>query len=470
MLRYLCGPFGLTAVTGGDMQLAWGILLPEKFAPLTCWSIYVNGKELCLFEGDMYEGLPGLKILSGDNPGLAHHIAHHMRERLDSPLTNLNGMYSGVYVDHYRTCAYVFGDLTGTRPLFWLSNAQCFVVTGNLWAFRGCDSHERHWDKMALMEMLTIGLSMAGRTWLSGVKQLQRERLVISFADGRTNVHMLLEPTPRQSWSIKQSANNLRESMDETIGRIYRRLDSTLGLALSGGLDSRILLASLHTQNIEHHSFTVCFNSKQVENKIAQSAAKLLSEKHRTVIVDSALARAIERDCRLINEDGSPGFGFLLLSLQAQKDANTLMIGYPGDIFAGYPIGPFRLQSLKSKRDIAERLLLPRNGKFTADQAFKMLAPPYRVLWQDLLDEWFDSFEQIQQQSIIDVYMDHILDYRLQRRTRPRIESVRGFCLPIYPYMDKRVYTTYRSLPLAHLDGVLAHLSLLCNYKTNTRE
>ncbi len=102
MLRHSCGPW-LTAATGGDRQLAWGILLPDKFAPLTCWSIYENGKELCLFEGDMYEDLPGLKLLPGDNPGMSQHIAFHMRESAGCRLVSLNGIYSGIYVDRQRT-------------------------------------------------------------------------------------------------------------------------------------------------------------------------------------------------------------------------------------------------------------------------------------------------------------------------------------------------------------------------------
>ncbi len=466
MLRHSCGPYGETAITGGNMQLAWGILLPEMFAPLTCWSIYMNGKELCLFEGDMYEDLPGLKLLPGDNPGISHQIAAHMRERPDRRLTNLNGMYSGIYVESSHTCAYAFGDPTGTRPLYWFSDAKCFVVTGNLWAFRGCDCLVRRWDKMALMEMLTIGIPMGGRTWLAGVSLLQRGRQVISSADGSTKVRMLLEPTVRNSLSIKQSTNALRDSMDETIGRICRRLDRPVGLALSGGLDSRMFLASLHTQEIEHRSFTFCYNSKNADNKIAHAAAKLLGEQQSAVIMDSVLAKLLNRDCRLINEGESQAFGFLLLALQAQETTNTLMIGYPGDIFAGSPCGPFRLHSIKSKRDIADKMLKSHMCMFTPEQALKVLSPPYRVKWEDVLDEWYGSFDQIDQQSVIDVYMDHVLDYRLQRRTRPRIEQVRWFCLPIYPYLDEQLYTTYRSLPLDSLKGIQAHLSVLCDYKT----
>jgi hypothetical protein len=82
------------------------------------------------------------------------------------------------------------------------------------------------------------------------------------------------------------------------------------------------------------------------------------------------------------------------------------------------------------------------------------------------LDEWFASFEHIDEESLVDVCLTHMTDYSHQRRIRPRIDQARWFCLPFYPYLDERVYEAYYSLPLEHLKGDRAHLALLCNYKT----
>jgi NH3-dependent NAD+ synthetase len=236
-------------------------------------------------------------------------------------------------------------------------------------------------------------------------------------------------------------------------------------LGVSGGLDSRLFLASLHTQALDYRSFTFCLHPQEADHRMARSAAEFLGAPHRTIILDTAVA-ATHRDYRLINEGESPGFGYLLLAAHAQQETNTLLIGYPGDVYAGAPVGPFQPLSLKSKDQLAHHMLLAHMKLFTADQARRLFASPYRVSWRDVLDEWYDSFGQIQQQSIMDVYLDHMTDYRLQRRTRPRIDAVRWFCQPIYPYMDERLYTTYRSLPLSHLNAERAHLALLCDYRT----
>jgi len=447
----------------GDSQLAWGMLLPEKIVPLTCWSIYTNGRELCLIEGDMYDDVPGLRIHKGNNPELARRVAAHMREHPEQRLKNLIGIYSGVYVDPSRSCTYLFGDLTGNRPVFWLSDAKRLVVTGNLWAFRGCTSFDRSWDPMALMEMLTFGFPMAGRTWMHGVRQLQCGRQVRSFADGRTEVRMLLEPVSRRSWSLKQSVTALRENLDEATARICRRLDQPPALALSGGLDSRTILASLHTQKLDHHNFT--FSTGQVEareNQIALATAELLGEKHKTVLLDLPLARVLHRDFRLLNEGDSPGFGFFLLAAHVKDYSNALMIGHEA---VRETAGSFNPMSVKSKHALAQHMWREYVVEFSPEHAHAILNDPYRVSSGDMRDEWFESFEQIDQPSVMEVFLEHVRDYRVQRRTRHRIDTARWFCSPVYPYMDDRLYMTYLNLPLEHLHGELAPLGLLSDYK-----
>ena len=447
----------------GDAELAWGMLLPEKIAPLTCWSIYTNGSELCLIEGDMYDDLPGLKVEVGNNPELARRAAFHMREHPERRLKDLIGIYSGVYVNPDRSCTYVFGDLTGNRPVYWLSDEKRLVVTGNLWAFRGCNGFKRSWDSMALMEMLTFGFPMAGRTWLNGVKQLQCGRQVRSYANGTTEVRMFSEPVSRRTWSLKQSVAALRENLDETTARICRRLDQPPALALSGGLDSRTILASLHTQNLDHHNFS--FSTGQVEareNQIALATAEQLGEKHKTFLINSTLPRMLHRDLRLINEGDSPGFGFFLLAAQVKDYSNALIIGHEA---VRETAGSFNPMSVKSKHDLARHMLREYLVEFSPEQACAILNDPYRVSGRDLKDEWFESFEQIDQPTVMEVYLQHLRDYRVQRRTRHRIDTARWFCSPVYPYMDDRLYMTYLSLPLEHLHGELAPLGLLADYK-----
>jgi hypothetical protein len=462
MLGLSCGPYGTTAVEGGDNRLAWALLLPDKFSPLTCWSIYNNDKEVCLIEGEMYDDLPDLKIHSGENQDLAKHIAFHMREQPSSGINDLNGVYSAVYVNSDRSCAYIFGDHSGTRPIFWISNEQFFAVTNNLWAFRGFDLLKKRIDPMTLTQMLTIGFPMAGRTWLLDVKQLQRGRLLSSHENGPTDITMLLEPMERQSCSFRKSIAILRENMDDTLKRLHLRAGGNIGLGLSGGLDSRLCLASLASQHLKHNNFTFCFHPSETDNRIAELASKKCNEDHITILLDSSLALSLYRDMRIINEGESPGFGFFLFAASVKNYATALIIG--SEAIRDTPLGPFWPWAIKTKQELASHMLSAQMDKFTPKNVMHILDPSLSISWKDVLAEWNASFHQINHNAIMEVYWDHQLDYRVQRRARIRLDASRWFCQPVYPYMDKKLYTAFRTIPMEHLKGERAHLSLLSNY------
>ncbi len=462
MLSHACGPYGDSGVIGGDAQLAWGMLVPEHCAALTSWSIYTNGKELCLIEGDIYDDLPGVPLPKGENPALASYVARHMARTPRIPLVELNGAYAGVYVDAERTCAYAFGDQLGIRSIYWLSSADQFVVTGNIWAFRGYDAGPKEWDTMALAEMLTIGYPMAGRTWLKNVSLLQRGRQVRSYIDGRTQVEDIRKPIERQSWSLKTSIHNFRESLDETVVRLHRRLGHPMGLGLSGGMDSRLLLASLHTQGLGHANFTFCDADRDPDNRIAGSLSKHLGHSHKSVVLRGPCP-ATHRDFRVMNEGTAPGGGYFLLAKEASASCSALMLGK--ECSRTIPTGPYPISFYKSKSALAQAMLEAESCLFTPERLARILASDFQVPYEDVKEEWNDSFTAIARQSILDVFLEHVGDYHVQRRTRPRLEQARYACTPVYPYMDYKLYSMLRRLPLRHLHAEKTHIGVLSDYK-----
>jgi hypothetical protein len=275
-------------------------------------------------------------------------------------------------------------------------------------------------------------------------------------------VRKLFKPVERQTWSLEQSIHILRDSLDATVKRLVCRLQQPGALALSGGLDSRLLLASLHTQKLDHYAFTFCDAENERDYCIAQAAARLLGEQHTKVMLESVVADQSARDLCLLNEGESLGSGYFIMAAHAQEVTSSLWIGHEA---IRETTGSFQPLALRSRQELAACMLRSAMSSFTPAQASEVLAEPYRVAWDDVRDEWFTSFEQIDQPSLTDVYLEHMADYRVQRRTRPRFEQVRWYCLPVYPYMDMPYYTTYWSLPLAHIHAERAPLQLLCSYK-----
>jgi hypothetical protein len=109
-------------------------------------------------------------------------------------------------------------------------------------------------------------------------------------------------------------------------------------------------------------------------------------------------------------------------------------------------------------------MLEAESGLFTPEQLRRILAPDFQVPYEDVREEWNDSFAPIAHQSILDVFLEHIGDYHVQRRTRPRLDQTRYVCTPVYPFLDYKLYATSRSLPVEHLYAERTHLGVLLDY------
>lgn len=466
MSRHSCGPHGHASILGGDDELAWAVRVPSRPSPLTGWSVYSSGNELCIVEGDFYEDPPGQSAAHGELPGLAEAIASQLCQDPNRRVTGLFGIWAGVYVDAGRETAYLFGDLTGTRAIFWHASASDFIVCSSLWAFRACDRLDRQCDTMMLNQWLTLGIPLAGRTWFRDVRILQRGQQVRAMAGSSTKIVDQVQHYKRQTWSHDRSVQELRDATDATLQGLARRTGDDFGIGLSGGLDSRILLASLHSQGLRHRAITFCGSERETDNVIAGRCADLTKTTRQVVVLDNALATSLIPDSLLLNQGESRGYASLLMGIAAAKDnLKAILIGYPADLFAGHPVGGFDLHSLRSVEELSGKLLSMYHTWLTGDDISLVLASELRVPWNEVMHEWRSSLD-VPHTSIQDLYMDHIFDYRCQRRTGPRLDQSRPFCTAVFPYVDERLYSVYRQLPFREIVEERAHIALLCSYQT----
>lgn len=459
--------FGANAFHGGDDRLGWTLRVPTKRSPLCGWSIFADGFELCLVEGDFYEDPPGVQTDSGEVRGLAAAVAQQIRTEEGERISGLIGVWSGVYVNARRETAFVFGDVTGSRPIFWYGENSDFIVGNSLWSFRNTGLFQPEWDPVALNQRLSIGVPLSGRTWIKDVKIVMRGQQVRASADGKNRVNDLAQRYSRRSMTHRQAVENLRAATDTAIRRVARRSGDGFGLALSGGLDSRILLASISTQNLAHKSITYCKSPAEVECQIAKRCAAMVGSPHGNAILDDDLATSVIPDALFLNQGESRAYAHMLTGMQAAKQQiRTLVVGYPADVFAGHPMGGFDFQRVRTVGELAAKMLKAYHQWLKPDELSLILDPSLQVPWADQMDEWNLSFVTLATE-IPDLYIDHLLDYRLQRRTYPRLDQSRPWCVPIMTYIHENVYAAYRQLPLAEIVEERAHVDLLCNYATD---
>lgn len=463
MIHQSAGPHGPSAVVGGDDALAWAVRVPRHPSPLTGWSVHCDSEALCIVEGDFYASPPGQPAKHGEIRGLAMEVARQLSTNPNERVTGLYGAWSGIYVDVARETAYLFGDLTGTRPIYWHASDTDFIASNSLWSFRACPGFRRRLDALTLNEWLAFGVVLGGRTLLEDVRLLRRGEQVRAHGDGRVEVVSQIQHYDRQSWTHRQAVQVLRDATDEAMISLAERCGERMGIGLSGGLDSRILLASLQSQDLPHHAITYCDQLSDRENEIASDCARLTNTPHDIFVIDEELAKQLIADCLLLNQGESRAHAVLQMAIQAaHKGLPGILIGYPADVFAGHPMGDFDPHKLKSTSELADKLLSVYHTGLQPDVLKMVLCADFQIPWDTVMTSWRDSFAG--SGSLQDQYIDHVLDYRLQRRTCPRLDQSRLYCLPLFPYIDERLYSVYRQLPLAEIVEERAHIDVLSSY------
>ncbi len=464
MIGAAVGPYSNRALIWGDKQIAWGLLIPVNYSPLTTWSIYQDNDELCIYEGEMYDHIGDVRTCPGENPLIAKYIAGSFNKNPEKTLDSMNGVFSGIYFDRKSNRAVAFTDHTGTRPVYWFSDENCFIISTNLWSFRGCSVFDIRLDEFAIAQKLTIGFPLSGRTWIDRVRQLQPGQIVETGSHGATRTISYLKPISRENMEFKRAIGFLRERFDSTLSRISERMGKCIGLGLSGGLDSRLVLASIGSLKIKTINYTFCYRDDEPDNILSKKLCDSLGLEHNSVRLNCVDAFSLYRDLIIINEGESTGFGYFLLGAEACRSVDNLMLG--SEAIRDTPLGPFNPWKIKTKEDLSKAILKAQFAYFNNSELLNILNGRTKNYYDCVLDEWNESFNLIDNQSIVDIYLDHQLAHRVQRRTRPRLEQIRWFCQPVYPYMDRSVYNAFRSIPVEYLKGEKAHIELLKSYKT----
>lgn len=458
--------YGSLGIFGGDDELGWAIRIPQKSSPITGWSCHVTPLEICFVEGDFYEDPVGQPAANGEIAGLSEYVAEHLANTADGRIRRLIGVWSAIHVDRRSKRITVVNDLTGTRPVFWYGNDGVFIVTHSLWAFRQCSWVRPEWDAMALNQRLTIGVPLQGRTWLKGVRILTRGQRLVS------DDHAIRMRDEGQYFSRPESTTGdcverLRFAVDQMTDSVSRRVGSGLFLGLSGGLDSRILLASLLRQGINASAITYAASEQNRDAQLAERCARHCGITHHLALLDGQVARDLIPDCLILNNGESRAYGHAMLGQQAKSlGGDALLLGYAGDIFAGHPFGNFDFHKVRTVEELSKKMLQAYHTWLTADEVRLIVSPYLRVEWDELVSEWNASFTSNHDGSLQDLFIDHLLDNRLQRRTLPRLDQSRPWCVPIMAFVDERVYSAYRTLPLSEIVEEKAHLSLIRDYQT----
>ncbi|MEW6380569.1 MAG: asparagine synthase-related protein [bacterium] len=213
------------------------------------------------------------------------------QESTFSFLKGIDGIFSAIVYDSLQQKVYLIADRYGLRHLYWTVYRGCLAWSTEIKAITAIPGFEPKVDHRAMKEFLGIGYMLENRTWFEQIELLP-SGTVLAWDIKNGDICS----KHRYWWwdEIKPMTGKINEDdvarelgrllVDAVERRCYR--GDRVGLTLSGGLDSRALLAAMPDQGNQIHAVT--FGRAGCDDvRIAALAAKVKGAVHHNIELNS---------------------------------------------------------------------------------------------------------------------------------------------------------------------------------------
>lgn len=243
-----------------------------------------------VFEGEEYpepETIRGLKARghSIGADGAAYLV--HLYEEDPSFLVGLNGMFHGLLTDQARGTATLFNDRFGMHRIYYHQSKEAFYFAAEAKAILKVCPELRTADPRGLAEFIACGCVLENRTLFDGIQVLPGAS-AWTFSHGaleakRTYFHPREweEQTPLDAESYYQQ---LREVSARNLPRYFNGHER-IGVALTGGLDTRLIMASRKAapRSLPCYTFGSMFRDNQ-DVHVARKVAQACGQTHQAIV------------------------------------------------------------------------------------------------------------------------------------------------------------------------------------------
>lgn len=267
----------------------------------------------------------------------------------DACVEKLDGIFAFAVWDKQRRSLFLARDRLGIKPLYYARTPNCFRFASNPQALLVTGEINTEIDAIALHHHLSLhAVVPAPRTLLRGVRKL--EPAYTMLIDRRGHV------TKRRYWSLSEQvqppASNENEWLELIVDSLFKAIkkrfevaDVEVGVLLSGGLDSSLLVALLADLDIPNiKTYTIGFESKgkEIGDEFAYSdtiVKRFGTRHHRFQVSDTQLYRRLPEAIAKMAEPmpAQDCIAFYLLAEQVSADIKVVQSGQGADeVFGGY--------------------------------------------------------------------------------------------------------------------------------------
>jgi len=261
----------------------------------------------------------------------------------------LHGMFAFAIWDSELQKLFLARDRMGIKPLYYARSQQGFYFASNPQALLATGLFATDIDPVGLHHQLSLhAVIPAPRTIIKSLKKCRPAFYMNVTADGRieeTRYWTLVAKRPAQPMSAEEWNDAIHDSLMQAVRKRLTIADVPVGVLLSGGLDSSLLVALLAEAGQQDiRTFSIGFEDQPEERgnefEFSDPVAQRYTTDHQKFLIPNA--EVLTRLPEAVQAMAEPMFGqdavaFYLLSEQVSKSVKVVQSGQGADeVFAGY--------------------------------------------------------------------------------------------------------------------------------------
>lgn len=209
-------------------------------------------------------------------------LVHLYEEEGGQFFEKLNGCFSGLLVDQRQNKVFLFNDRYGLERIYWHETHDGVYFASEAKALLSVLPDTRNFDVAGVADFLAFGCPVENRTLFRGISLLAGGSVWTFEADGcrKKRYFTLAELESRAPLSVDE----FEEAFERTLGTVcskYFQSKFGLGISLTAGLDTRMLLACRPTLALEPICYTYDgSDGETVDTHLAREVAAVCGYEH----------------------------------------------------------------------------------------------------------------------------------------------------------------------------------------------
>lgn len=233
-----------------------------------------------VFSGEIFEDEPYPVQLGRKR------ITRLYQQKGESFVSELNGLFSGLLIDRRNRRAILFNDRYGLDRIYLHESPRALYFASEAKALLRVIPETREFDSDGLRDLFSYGCTLEGRTFFRGIKTLPPASIWSFSASGglAKSTYFSTEKWEYQSPISEEEFNDEFLQLFPRVYKRYLRSEVPLGVSLTGGLDSRMLMACWPSSSPAPKCYTYSGTTENtLDVKIAARVAAACGASHNTI-------------------------------------------------------------------------------------------------------------------------------------------------------------------------------------------